>query len=207
MGDSVPDAFIFMKVGDYGEDTLEKIVERKQRELNEVGETYWAYGGKTGRGPLHPKNQIQPFAGKWMKEPGSVQVLMEKIDGGYNIELPAAKKYSAVDSVDEKDWNCLPSGIYLSQTKWALVLDEIMECDLTIDLREFEVHRPGKKAINATQYMAFRGMKELTGRKRGANKGCLVTAESTYDGPDAPKAEVCVSYKASLKFPYAVFLK
>ena len=197
MDNSVPKAFIFMKVVNYGEDTLEEIMERKQRELNDVGWTYWGYGGNEGTGPLHPKKQVQPFAGQWMKEPGSVQVLMEKIDGKFNIELPTAKKYSADDSVDEERWNCLPSGIYLPRTKWALVLGEIIEVTppLELDLRDYKVGIGPSCGNNAAKY--------LSGK---TSKGCLVETETPYRGSDAPET-VTITYQAFLKFPYAVFLK
>ena len=47
MDNSVPQAFIFMKVGDYGEECLEDILERKQREreLDEKKRMFWGYSG------------------------------------------------------------------------------------------------------------------------------------------------------------------
>ncbi len=195
MDNSETKAFIFMKAGNFGEETLEEIVERKQRELNDVGWTYWGYGGKMGTGPLHPENQVQPFAGQWMKKPGSIQVLMEKIDGGSNIELPLAKKYSTVDSVDEEDWNCLPSGIHLSRTKWALVLDKIRPCHFRLDLRQFKVGIGDKKGTNAAEYLKGKGP---------TSRGALVKANSMNPGREV---QICITYQARLKFPHAVFLK
>lgn len=71
-----PDAFIYMKVGPHGGETLEEILNRKSHELEKAGKIFWSYGGDHG-GPLHPKTQVQPFAQEWSKKQGSVYVLME----------------------------------------------------------------------------------------------------------------------------------
>ena len=206
MDNSVPQAFIFMKVGIHGGESLKKIVKRKQREVNDVGMAFWGYGGTV----LHPTNQVQPFVEKWKEESVCIEVLMEEINGDSKSGYPlgTVKQFAVSDKklVNDKElWKRIPKGIETSG-EHALVLDEISPCHMELDLRQFEVDRPRKKAINATQYLAFRGMKKLTERKRGADKGCLVAVESTYGSPGGPEAIVSISYRARLLCPYAVFL-
>jgi hypothetical protein len=55
---TAPEAFIFMKIGSHAGETLEQILERKQREIERTGRSFWGYGGAS----CHPLTQLQPFA-------------------------------------------------------------------------------------------------------------------------------------------------
>ena len=68
---------------------------------------------------------------------------------------------------------------------------------LELDLRDYEVGIGPSCGRNAAEY------------QKRSGKGCFVAAESVYDGldDDADKYQACISYKARLKFPYAVFLE
>ena len=74
MDNSVPDAFIFMKVGDYGGECLEGILERKKRELGEGKDDF--LGLRRERGSLHPTEQVQRFVERWDEGHGPIEVLM-----------------------------------------------------------------------------------------------------------------------------------
>ena len=204
MDNSKPQAFIFMKVGGYGGECLESILERKSRELKKAGMIFWGYGK---RGPLHPTKQVRRFVERWVKKPGSIEVLMEETTSNpKGSDYLGTEKCKEQYSKDGKNWKTVPPGI-CTDSEHALVLDKIRRCHFHLDLREFEVEIRDKERINATQYLAFRGMKALTGRVRGVDKGCLVKTSSRDGGPAAPKAEVCIKYQASLVKPYAVFLR
>ena len=201
MDNSVPDAFIFMKVGPHGGETLDEILDRKNRELKKAGMIFWSYGEK---GPLHPTEQVQRFVKRWVKEVDYIEVLMEPIKARslFGPAAGTAKSYSVKENREEEE--SIPEGI-LTAPPHALVLGEIRRCDLKLELRDYEVGIGDSERTNATQYLAFRGMKKQTGRMRGADKGCLVKANSSYDGRDAPKAKVHIRYRACLLPPYAVF--
>ncbi len=208
MDNSAPEAFIFMKVGPYGDECLDEILDRKNCELKGSEKMiFWGYGE---RGPLHPTKQVKRFVELWDEEDTPIEVLMEettsnpKRGSGYLGTEFCKEQYSK----DGENWKKVPSDI-CTDSDHALVLDEIRECPLELDLREFEVGIGDKKGTNATQYLAFRGMKKLTGRRRGADKGCLVVAKSPHKGHKVLKnpAFVKIKYRAQLKFPYAVFLK
>src|SRR5258706_290594 len=72
---AAPNAFIFMKIGSHAGENLEEILERKQREIEVAGRTFWGYGGP----PCHPLKQVQPFARSLVKQP-TIFLLMEYIN-------------------------------------------------------------------------------------------------------------------------------
>src|SRR5438477_290714 len=55
---NLPDRFLFMKVGNHANETWEQILERKRKEYDRTGRTFWGYGGTT----CHPLGVVQPFA-------------------------------------------------------------------------------------------------------------------------------------------------
>lgn len=209
MDNSEPDdAFIFMKVGDYGSECLEGILDRKNCEWEKVGEMFWGYGG-TG---LHPTDQVKRFVEEREKEGlDCIEVLMERTtsnpkepdyDGRKKENLK--KEYS----VDGKKWKCIPPGI-VTDSSYALVLDEIRACHMHIDLRDYKVvtdpDTDPSKGVYAIDYLAFRGMKKLTGKTGRTSKRCLVKAKSRKRR--ICEVQICIAYRAHLKRPYAVFLR
>ena len=49
---------LYMKVGTHAQESLEQIIERKTREIEQAGFAFWGYGG----GTCHPQTMVQPFA-------------------------------------------------------------------------------------------------------------------------------------------------
>lgn len=203
MDNKVPEAFIFMKVGTHGEEELKKILCRKEIELKKAGKIFWSYGEK---GPLHPTEQVRPFVKRWGRELDLdyIEVLMEPITARslYGPKAGTAKSYSVKNYKEGEE--SIPEGI-LTAPPHALVLGEIRRCDLKLDLRDYEVGIGDNEFTSAIHYLAFRGMKKQTRRLWGQSRGCLVKTKSRYGGPDAPKAEVLIKYRARLLCPSAVF--
>lgn len=191
MDNSKPKAFIFMKVGPYGDECLNCILERKQRELEgPKNKIFWGYGGP---GLLDPK-RVQCFARESEKKQGFIQLLMQKT---YSNPKPDQENASLVKeeySIDEKKWKCIPPGI-VTDSSYALVLGEIEPVHMELDRRQFKVGIGPSKGCNAAKY---------GGRDR-FDKVCLVAAKSTYKGPERRK--LLVKYRARLLPPYAVFLR
>ena len=183
-----PGAFIYMKVGPHGGETLDKILDRKGGELEKAGKIFWSYGG---RGPLHPTTQVQPFSKEWTQKQGSVYLLMERLNStgrSYGLRAGTARHYSEDRDGERKP---VPEGI-LTAPPFALVLGEITSVDWELDLRDFKVGIGGKKGKNATYYIGNQ-----------VDKGCLVAARSTAG---CPSKRVSIGYQARLLDPYAVFL-
>ena len=196
MDNSKPkEAFIFMKVGPYGDECLNCILERKQLELEGTeNKIFWGYGGPGRPGSLEPK-RVQCFARQWVNRQGFIQLLMQKT---YSNPKPDQENASLVKreySVDGKEWKPIPSGI-VTDLSYALVLDEIEPVHMKLDRHEFKVGIGPSKGRNAAEY---------GGEGPRFDKVCLVAAEPKYDGPDMPK--LLVKYQARLKCPYAVFLR
>ena len=191
MDNSEPKAFIFMKVGDYGGECLEGILERKELELKKEKMIFWGYGK---RGSLHPTEQVQRFVKRWDEEHGPIEVLMSLTksnprEGDYLGTENRKEQFSE----DEEKWETVRSGI-CTDSERALVLNKIRRCHFHLDLREFEVgigDSCGKKS--AAEHL-----------KGSSSKGCFLEAESKYPGL---AVEACITYRALLKPPYAVFLQ
>ena len=183
-----PHAFIYMKVGPHGGETLDDILSRKARELEKTDRIFWSYGG---HGPLHPTTQVQPFAKEWTQQQGSVYVLMERLtrpSRSYGARAGTATHYSVNREGERKE---IPKGIQTGPPH-ALVLGEITPVDRELDLRCFEVGVGRSKGRNATDYI-----------RNQVDKGCLVAARST---PDHVSKPISIGYQARLLDPYAVFL-
>ena len=73
MNDQLPEALIFMRVGNHAGETFESILARKKREYEEAGKIFWGYGGTT----LHPTKHVQPFAKMWVEKKGSIRIVMQ----------------------------------------------------------------------------------------------------------------------------------
>ena len=192
MDNSKLKAFIFMKVGPYGDECLNCILERKQRELKgPEKKIFWGYGGP---GLLDPE-KVQCFAKEWEEKQGCIQLLMQKTYSHYKPDQINASLAKRKYSEDGKEWKCIPPGI-VTDSSYALVLDEIEPVHMKLDRHEFNVGMGPKKGHNAAEY---------GGKGPRFDKVCLVAAEPTYGVPDRPK--LIVEFQARLKHPYAVFLK
>ena len=188
MNDSSPQAFIFMRVGSHAGESFEDILERKKREYEEAGMIFWGYGGPT----LHPIRQVQPFAKLCVEEAGEIRILMQPIESRADPDILPATEYS----VDGIEWEPLPSGIVVTGSRYAIVLDEIKPGQLDLNLRDFEVGIGPSRGRNAAGY--------LMGR---VDKGCLVESQHTEDQIDTQPKSVSIGFQARLKEPYAVMLR
>ena len=183
----LPQAFIYMKVGPHGGETLDEILERKARELETAGRIFWSYGGNI----LYPETQVQPFAQEWTQKQGSVYVLMERLNQDGYGSGPRAGTATCYSVTHDGERKTIPEGIRTGPPH-ALILGEITRVDWKLDLRDFEVGVGPSKCKNAADYIGNR-----------VDKGCLVAASST---PDRVSKPVHIGYQALLLSPYAVFL-
>lgn len=188
MENGSPQAFVFMRVGNHAGETFDEILERKRRELDEAGRIFWGYGGTT----LHPIKHVQPFAKLWVQEAGSIEILMQPIESHADPDVLPANEFS----VDGIKWEPMPSGILVTGSRYAVVLDEIRPGQLDLDLGRFEVGIGPSRGRNAAQYMRGR-----------VDKGCLVEAAPVQEGSDVGVKSVSIGFQARLLPPYAVMLR
>ena len=188
MAVQLPQAFIFMKVGHHSGESLESIMERKQREITDAGRTFWGYGGSL----LHPINQVQPFAKRLVDQKEEIKMLMAPTASKTDVPILPGIDFS----VDRHKWEPLPSGIRVTGSRYAILLDEIKPVHLELDLGHFEVGIGPSRGRNATQYV-----------KGKVDKGCFVEARATRADSDIPRQLVHIAWEARLVAPYAVFVR
>ena len=84
---------------------------------------------------MHPVRCVQPFAKLWVQKEGAIQIIMEPIDSRADPDVLPANEYS----VDGIEWESLPTGVVVTGSRYAIVLDEITPGQLDLDLGQFEV--------------------------------------------------------------------
>ena len=187
--DRLPSKFLFMKVGDHAGESWDKILERKRREFERTGRTFWGYGG----GACHPISQVQPFARLAVRELGGIYIVMEQIDSRADPDLVPAREYSS----DGINWEPIPEGIEVTGSRYALVLDEIRPGDLNLELASYEVGIGPSTGKAAESY--------LLGR---TDKACFTMSKAPrlVEQP-TPRMVRKISYVAEVKEPFAVLLR
>ncbi len=188
MNNQMPEAFVFMRVGNHAGEDFESILERKHREYEEAGMIFWGYGGTT----LHPIRHVQPFAKMWVAEGESIGIVMQTIDSKADPDVLPANEYSA----DGVNWEPIPQGIEVTGSRFAIVLDETTPGQLDLNLADFEVGIGPSRGRNASKY--------LRGR---VDKGCFVSTGSKDRDPDIQQKIVPIGFQARLLDPYAVMLR
>ena len=185
--DTVPSAFVFMKVGNHAGETFESILRRKNEEYQKTGRIFWGYGGSA----CHPIKQVQPFVEVYEKQNGSIYVLMQEIDSRAQPALLPAKEYSR----DGVNWEDIPEGANVLGSRYALVLDEIKSTDFEINPHEYVIGAGPSKGKVAGEYM-----------QGHIDKACLVRPElaPSSDGRNRNRK---IKYAAKLLFPHAVLVR
>jgi hypothetical protein len=188
MTQSLPDGFIFMKVGDHAGESFEEILYRKRREIEVAGRSFWGYGGTT----LHPIHSVQPFARLRVKEAGGVYLVMEPMQSKAMPSVLPAQEFS----VDAIKWEPIPDGISVTGSRYALVLDEIQAGDLVFPTNEYEVAIGRSQGREASQYL------------RGhVDKGCFVRRRGVIVTTPGDSSQRKIGFTAKLADPYAVLLR
>lgn len=188
MENQMPQAFIFMRVGNHAGESFDSILERKRREFEDSGQIFWGYGGTT----LHPIRHVQPFAKLRVQEGGSINIVMEYINSKADPDVIPASEFS----VDGIKWEPIPPGIRVTGSRYAIVLDEIKPGDLDLDLAKYQVGIGPSRGRNAAGYVRGR-----------VDKGCFIAADSADGNPDTQERLVKVQFQARLLEPYAVMLR
>ena len=187
MTEQLPEAFIYMKVGNHAGESFETILARKNREGVQAGRIFWGYGGTV----CHPLMQVQPFARLYAKRHGRIYLFMEPMDSQANPAIEPAREYSD----DGVTWYPLPDGISVLGSKYALVLDTIQPRAVDIGIEQYVVGVGPSRGKNAAEY--------LQGR---IDKGCFTRPSESW-APSALQLKRSVKFSAQLLEPYAVLLR
>ncbi|PCI54477.1 MAG: hypothetical protein COB36_09930 [Alphaproteobacteria bacterium] len=179
---------LYMKVGVHAREPLDKIFERKNREIEQAGYTFWGYGGNT----CHPTTKVQPFARDAEKADSKIFLCMEEIESKHYAEPVRANQFS----IDGLVWNDIHEAIDVVGSRFALAIKDLHYEEMDLPMEKVEV------AIGECEGRT--GANYIKGR---VDKACLRLRHDI----GAPIAEgervVKINLLAEMCAPYAVFLK
>lgn len=179
--------FVFMKVGTHAQESLDDIIERKRREIDDAGYALWGYGGNT----CHPKTMVQPFARDFVEREGTIYLCMQRMDSRHFAVTESAIEYSQ----DGENWSEIPEGISVIGSRYALKIADLRPDDFKVPLAHTKVAignqigRPGDRYI-----------------KGRVDKACLELLDDEAEESEGA-AEAQIDLVARLADPYAVFVR
>lgn len=180
------DAFLYMKVGVHANESLEDIIARKRKEIEDAGVSFWGYGGNS----CHPFNAVQPFVREETAKGIKVRLLMQKITSRH-FATGLAKEYSADGG---KNYYPVPKGVNVLGSRYALVVTTLDPIEAVLSLSDTVVGIGNKRGLSGDQYI------------RGhVDKACLVYSPGV--GLPERKDDIVLSLSAELAAPYAVVLR
>lgn len=177
------DAILFMKVGTHAKESLQDIIARKQREIDEHGFAMWGYGGNT----CHPRTMVQPFAKAHDGAAGPIRLVMQPMDSNHFADQVRAEEFS----IDGVTWRPVPEPINVLGSRYALCIRGLKEVAIELDLGSTRV------AVGSSQGRP--GVSYVQGR---VDKACLDVV-----GVGDMEKLVPIGLVAEIIKPFAVFLR
>jgi len=179
---------LFMKVGTHASESLEDIVRRKTKEIEEAGLALWGYGGNT----CHPVNMVQPFARDYERRGGTIYLCMQPMTS-HHFAVPDRATESSTDGIT---WHEIPKSINVRGSRYALAIRDLHYENFDLPLSRSRV------AIGNS--MGRLGSRYVMGQ---VDKACLeITEEGTSEGEEEAVV-VQIGLVAQLVEPYAVFVR
>lgn len=179
--------FIFMKVGVHAREPLEDILQRKRKELQDAGVSFWGYGGNT----CHPTTKVQPFVRELREAGQDVYLCMHSMVSNHWAEPVRAEEYSE----DGYTWKKVPKEINVLGSRYALVLESLDEANFDLHLNQTKVGIGVQQGRTGVEYIQGR-----------VDKACL-----TYEGKALPAAVdnrvLDIHVAAKIARPFAVMLR
>jgi hypothetical protein len=182
------EGLLFMKIGTHAQEELAEIIARKTEEIRRTGFGMWGYGGNT----CHPTSMVQPFARTFAQRGRTIHLCMQKMDSNHFAEPFAAAEYSA----DALTWEKIPDTIEVRGSRYALVIDRLVEERFTLLLDQTRVP--------VGPSMGRLGSKYVQGR---VDKACLEVLDAPQLSNNVNPVEIEINLVADLREPYAVFLR
>jgi hypothetical protein len=175
---------IFMKVGMHAEESLDRIIARKAKEIEVAGKAFWGYGGNT----CHPETMVQPFARSYQQKGGTIYLCMQPMESHHFAVTARADDYS----VDGINWTPVPEGINVIGSRYALVIKNLHRETFDLPL--------GATRVAVGNSMGARGAKYIRGR---VDKACLEVTDEVKGDPSPIRIELV----AELEEPFAVHVR
>ena len=178
---------LFMKVGVHAQETLEDIIVRKSREIDEAGYALWGYGGNT----CYPTTMVQPFVQQSIQL-GPIYLCMERMNSKHSADPIRADLYSA----DGLNYQPIHPAINVLGSRFALAIKNLHEEEFELPLQRTAVAVGRSKGRIGSSYL-----------KGQSDKACLQIMPENSGSPDTEESVKKISLVAELCDPYAVFLK
>jgi hypothetical protein len=179
---------LFMKIGTHAREDLVDIIARKTDEIRRTGFGMWGYGGNT----CHPSSMVQPFATRVAQRGRTIHLCMEEMHSSHVAEPLCAAEYSA----DGVNWREIPETIEVRGSRYALVIDNLHAERFMPPLDQ--------TCVPVGPSTGRLGSRYLKGR---VDKACLEVLAAPQLTNDTDPREIEISLVATLKDPYAVFLR
>jgi hypothetical protein len=181
------EGLLYMKVGTHAQETLEDIIGRKRKEIEDAGFALWGYGGNT----CHPVSMVQPFARNYERKAGVLYLCMQQMDSKHFAPPIRATEMS----LDGFTWEKIPPAINVKGSRYALAIKNLRQDDFDLGLARTKVAIGNSMGRIGNQYVAGR-----------VDKACLEVSEEGVTQPhDEPI--VHIGLIAEIISPYAVFVR
>ena len=179
---------LFMKVGTHARETLEDIIARKVKEIEDAGFALWGYGGNT----CHPQTMVQPFARSFEKRGEMIYLCMHEMPSKHFAQPVRADQYSE----DGISWKDVPPAINVLGSRYALVITDLRKEEIELPLSMTRV------AIGNCQGRA--GDRYISGR---VDKACLEVTEMPVETAQSSNTNIHINLVAEVHQPYAVYVR
>jgi hypothetical protein len=179
---------LYMKVGTHAQETLDDIIIRKTKEIEQAGVAFWGYGGNT----CHPQTMVQPFAKTYEERGGTIYLCMQ----------PMASKHFAVPvradefSIDGINWETISPEINVLGSRYALVIRNLRKEEFNLTLSKTKV------ALGTSAGSV--GSKYISGR---VDKACLEVTDNGRSSVEDQEAVRHIGLVAEIVKPYAVYVR
>ena len=179
---------LFMKIGIHAEESLDDIIARKTKEIEDTGFALWGYGGNT----CHPTTKVQPFANAARKQGKEIYLCMHAMDSKHFADPIRASQFSP----DGKEYQSIPDTINVLGSRFALAISNLEEEAIELPLDSTEVAIGECKGRSGDKYIKGR-----------VDKACLTISDTVNQPIANTDNTVTINYVAKLREPYAYFLK
>lgn len=122
---------VIMKYGVHVREDVNNIISRKILEYQNCGRMFWGYNGVL----CNPTTQIQPFLAKNRLCGEDTFLLLVRTYSDYNGVSYEGKEFSH----DKSQWTKIPKDIKVVGSKYAIICEELMECDFQLNLNNYVV--------------------------------------------------------------------
>lgn len=184
-----PDSgLLYMKVGTHAQESLEEIIARKTKEIEEAGYALWGYGGNT----CHPLSMVQPFAREFQRQGSTIYLCMQPMHSRH-FALPERAKEFSVDGIN---WQEIPAAINVLGSRYALAIAELKQESLKLPLSKTRVAIGNSEGRLGSRYVDGR-----------VDKACLRVVDDGSAQGDEERKDVDIGLVAKLVEPFAVFVR